>query len=76
MTNVLTNTLRKAQKNHRCVWCGESISIGDQYVFISLTHDGAFQNQSWHPECRDDADQWPDDEFTLYSNDRPKAEAK
>lgn len=64
---------RKARKAHRCVWCGERISIGDLYAYQSGIVEFQYQTNRWHRECWDSAT-FEDfqDGFTLYGGERHK----
>lgn len=67
-----------AKKQHKCIWCGQSIEPDEAYEREKSVYDGSFQNHNWHPECQEDAQQcWKDggdQEFTAYSADRPQKE--
>lgn len=74
---LLNERVRCAQKQHRCIWCGEPILAGSHYVDERSVYDGAVQRGKWHEEClesmRDEA--WDEGgfmEYTPYSNERPK----
>lgn len=43
-----------ARKGHLCIWCGESIQIGEKHRHEISTYDG-FQDHRWHTECDADA---------------------
>lgn len=77
--HLLEDKTRVARTKHRCIWCGESIAIGDRYSAESSIYDGHFQNHHWHLECRVDAskcwDSGDDEEFTPYSAPRPPSAA-
>jgi hypothetical protein len=45
-----------ARKDHRCVWCGESIQKGNKHAHFSGKWDGEFQDWRMHRECYEDAD--------------------
>ena len=40
-----------ARKEHRCVWCGELIEVGETARYRVYTFDGEFANDWMHPEC-------------------------
>ena len=42
-----------ARKDHRCVYCGETIAKGETYLFQSGYYDDWYTNRM-HPECFDD----------------------
>lgn len=71
---LLSRNTRTAQKQHRCIWCGEDILPGESYVDERSVFDGDFQKHRWHPECEDDFQAGHDDTFTPYSAERPKRE--
>ncbi len=73
---LLSETYPTARKEHRCIWCGQSILKGTQYVAERSVFDGEMQNHHWHPECLEDCQltnagecQW---EFYPYENERPE----
>ena len=71
----LTSENRKARKPHRCIWCGQAIIVGEQYIHIRGVMDGDMQTDAWHPECRtgaaDECGTSGDWEFTAFDNERP-----
>ena len=73
--HLFSDTVRRAAKQHRCIWCGQAINKGDTYVDERSVYDGSIQRHRWHPECIQDArDGWAqgdDQEFLAWSNDRP-----
>ena len=71
---LLSETHPKARKEHRCIWCGQKITIGEQYVAERSVFDREMQNHHWHYECLKDArsNQDYEWEFMPYNNDRPK----
>ena len=75
--HLFSDTVRKAAKQHLCIWCGQAINKGDRHHDERSVYDGSFQNHRWHPECIEDArDCWAqggDDEFIPYNADRPPA---
>ena len=77
---LLSETVRKARKKHRCIWCGESINVSFTYVDERSVFDGAMQRHRWHPECLDSAREgWQsgdDEEFIAYSHERPSADER
>lgn len=63
-----------ARKVHRCIWCGESIKVGEKHRYEVSRYDG-LQFNRWHAECEEDAQEYfrdGEDEFIPYSNERPK----
>lgn len=66
-----------ALKRHRCIWCGEHIEPGENYLREKSVYDGQHQNHAWHHECHDAAQEdfrSGDCEFTPYQADRPQKE--
>ena len=66
---------RKARKAHRCTYCAEEITVGEEYVFQKGNYDGRWYENKMHPECFEDMCDGGDGEFTPYSNERPRVEA-
>lgn len=66
---------RKAAKQHRCIWCGQRIAIGESYDDERSVYDGNVQRHRWHPECRtfasDEIFEMGEEEFTPWDNERP-----
>ena len=48
---VLTDEIRRARVEHRCIWCGETINAGDRYHYQSGLMDGDIQGNHWHCDC-------------------------
>ena len=73
---LLSSRTSKAVKQHKCIWCGESILVGEKYNRSSSIFDGDFQDQCWHLECLEDAQKCFKEEhsceFSAYDNERPK----
>ncbi len=42
---------RICRKERPCIWCGEKISKGSNYMVQSGKFYGEFQTNHWHPEC-------------------------
>lgn len=42
---------RKARKEHRCIWCGEMVKIGEIYRYCSFIWENGYNHQHWHLEC-------------------------
>lgn len=64
-----------ARKDHKCIWCGQAIPKGTEYIAERSVFDGEMQNHHWHPECLEDCklayageSEW---EFIPYDNERP-----
>ncbi len=71
---LLSETRPVARKDHHCIWCGEKILKGNEYIYERSVFDGDMQNHHWHEECLDDARDNSDYEweFIPYSNERPR----
>lgn len=50
---LLAENTRKARKEHRCVWCGQKIAVGEAHTHERSIYEGEFQNHRWHRECYD-----------------------
>lgn len=65
-----------ARKVHRCIWCGESIAVGEKHRHeISKFYD--MQDFRWHLECNEDSVKYFEadgPEFSAYENERPAKE--
>lgn len=72
---LISERAHKAFKRYRCIWCGESILPGQQYVREFSTYCGDIQRHNWHPECKGAAEDFfreeGEDEFSPYENERP-----
>lgn len=64
---------RKARKQYRCIWCGQSISEEETYEHEQSIYDGRHQNHRWHPECLDGSSEYfkHEEEFEAHGHDRP-----
>lgn len=51
---LIAKDTRKARKQHRCVWCGGFIVIGERYTHERCVFDGDPQSNAWHLECEQD----------------------
>lgn len=76
--HLFSDTVRRAAKQHRCIWCGQAINKGDSYHDERSVYYGSIQRNRWHPECleyaRDDMRESGDQEFMPWSNERPPCE--
>lgn len=72
---LISERSHKALKRYRCIWCGESILIGSQYVREFSRYDGDTQRHNWHPECKRVANEYfmgeGESEFFPFDNERP-----
>ena len=66
---------RKAAKDHRCTYCGETIQKGDAYQVQTGFWEGAAFRNKFHAECYQDLCDEGEGEFTPYSHVRPEREA-
>jgi hypothetical protein len=73
--------VKACRKKFRCLWCGETIGIGDSCTVVSQMFDGEFQSNRYHPECDDAVDEtskmvngWFS--FDPYNAERGKPEGK
>lgn len=55
---LISESTPKARKEHKCIWCGETIHEGEHYHREVCTFEGDFHNNPWHLECDDAASQW------------------
>jgi hypothetical protein len=57
-----------------CIWCGETINKGEQYLNEAVAYEGRLETQKWHPECKEDANDKFDDDGTFqpHQNERPR----
>lgn len=74
---LLSESQPLARKQHRCIWCGQPIAVGEKHRHERSIYDGQFQDQRWHPEC-DEAfkaelsyEGGHELEFEPYGNERP-----
>ena len=51
MGTCLRQSEQKARKQHKCVWCGEAIEIGETYSYWAGIFEGEFQTNKMHLEC-------------------------
>jgi predicted nucleic acid-binding Zn-ribbon protein len=65
----------KANKQHQCIWCGQAIDKGAEYVRENSIYCGNWQDFPWHTECdayaRNEVFAFGDREFMAGSNERP-----
>ena len=47
---LLSETTPRARKQYSCIWCGESIPVGERHVHSVSCYDG-LQDQRWHADC-------------------------
>lgn len=73
---TISEESRKARKPHRCIWCGQTIEVGQRYTHRRGVFEGDLQTDDWHPECEKAAEEemraeggyW---EFSPYEGQRP-----
>lgn len=76
---LISERTHKALKRYICIWCGESILPGQQYVREFSTYEGDVQKHKWHPECRDASEEYfreVDNEFSPHDMERPASQEK
>ena len=68
-----TETSPMARREHRCIWCGEPIRVGEKYSRQKGKFDGEWQDNPWHDECLEfSRDTNPGCfDFTPYDGERP-----
>ena len=59
-----------AVKDHRCIWCGETVPKGTQYKRFRGRWDGTWQNWGMHDECMSILDADGGGEFVPYAGVR------
>jgi hypothetical protein len=73
--SMISERTHKARKRYQCIWCGESILIGEQYTREFSVYDGDVQKHCWHHECKGAANSFfheeGEDEFAPHENARP-----
>lgn len=47
----ISQKIRKARKKHVCIWCGDGIIPGEEYVDRVYRWEGEFTADKMHPEC-------------------------
>jgi hypothetical protein len=52
MTLILSDSDPIARRDHRCIWCGETIVKGEKYHKQSGRFDGDFYVNKLHAECQ------------------------
>lgn len=71
---LMSESFPKAARNHRCIWCGETIFKGQSYRREKSIFEGNWQDHCWHIECDNDAKDYFQsgaDTFSAYGNERP-----
>jgi hypothetical protein len=51
MAETIADEWRKARKQHRCIWCGEPIAVGERYRHWRGKFEGDVMSNDWHKEC-------------------------
>jgi hypothetical protein len=71
-----TPTHPKAKKEHRCIYCGGPILVGEQYVQQEGFYDGAPYRNRYHAECyetcADECRYYNEWEFYPYNGEYPE----
>jgi hypothetical protein len=74
---LLSETFPVARKQHRCIWCGQPIPVGEKYRNERSVYDGEMQAHHWHQECaaaqQAEGSEYGEWEFSPYDNERPEA---
>jgi hypothetical protein len=74
---LIMESFPRSRKAHKCIWCGESIPVGEKYRHEISKYCG-LQNHHWHLECTAASMEYfasGEEEFEAYENERPvKAE--
>jgi hypothetical protein len=76
---LLFDAMPIARREHRCIWCGQTIPIGSKYRHEKSVYDCRIQDHHWHLECDESAAEYftsGEDEFDPYDNLRPIHENK
>ena len=63
---------RTAAKEHRCIYCGESIPKGESYREQTGYWEGSAFRNRFHAECFQALCDEGEGEFTPYSEERPR----
>lgn len=74
---VSDSKLTKANKAHRCTWCGQAINKGEQYArWTSVDGPGGWFLSKMHVECvgamHDEIRDGGDREYMPFENERPE----
>lgn len=69
--------VKAARKVHRCIWCGQSIDVGEPYTYERSIFEGDPQSHHWHQECLDCMREVAHQEggevaFNAYQEERPE----
>ena len=65
MSDFLNQRWFRSKKQHRCVWCGELIVVGERYLYRAYRFDGKFQTDHLHEECSVALATHPDQQFMI-----------
>ena len=55
MAETISDEWRVARKPHVCIWCGQTIVIGERYRHWRGKWEGECLTNDWHKECDDAA---------------------
>lgn len=66
---------RTARKAHQCIYCAETINVGDEYVHQTGVYEGKWYTSKMHPECFEGMCDGGEGEYTPYSHERPRVGA-
>lgn len=57
-TYLDSRDIKKVRKARACIWCGETIEIGQPAHNVAGIFEGEFDSQYYHPECNAACKQW------------------
>ena len=71
---LLKETFPVARREHKCIWCGQKILVGEKHRHERSVYDG-IQDHRWHLECNEVAKDYfrTEEEFVPHENERPDA---
>ena len=76
----LSESTPVARTQHRCIWCGQFILVGEKYTKSIGIFDGDFQSNVFHMECVkacwEDLSENHEDTFEPYEYKRGSREQK
>ena len=70
-------THHKGRKDHRCIWCGQTIPKGESFAHYKGIWEGNWQNWRMHEECYASCDSLDyEDGFEPYAHKRGSTEER
>lgn len=57
-TYLDSRDVKKVRKARACIWCGDTIEVGQPAHNVTGIYEGEFDSQYYHPECRTACAQW------------------